>query len=187
MTVQEFKQQKPEYAHLEGDALWDKMTDYGLTIQEGEQVLKSILPFWKRYQLRWLFYRVKSNTFILNYREASKDRCSKCKRGSSSWMAFAKPDEPMKMYCIYCGSEWVPEPNTNFKHYAIKICRATSKTFWAVLDWLHLVRSSFDPRYSMFGDEGHYVKSFTVNTDTWTTTYKLKKRRWWEYILIEKR
>lgn len=27
MTVAEFKQNYPEYSHLEGDELWDKMTD----------------------------------------------------------------------------------------------------------------------------------------------------------------
>jgi hypothetical protein len=55
-----------------------------------------------------------------------------------------------------------------------------------ILDKLHIVRSSHDDRYGMFGDERKYVKSWEFNKTTGKSTTNLKSRKWWEYIFIEK-
>lgn len=42
MTVSEFKKDYPEYAHLEGDALWDMMTNVALAVGLKEEFPKKL-------------------------------------------------------------------------------------------------------------------------------------------------
>lgn len=143
MTVEEFKKLKPEYEKVEGNQLWDAMEDYILSQQQGDEIIKLIMPIWKTHTLRWLHYR-----------------------RIPSWI--------------------MSKPNTNISHKLYKFGKRISKLFWILLDKLHLVRSSIIGRYDMFGDESRYVKSWVMNMKTGKMSKNLKKRKWWEYILIEK-
>lgn len=57
MTVEDFKRDNHSLAHLEGDELYNAMEDSMLKQQVGDSVLLQTKPFYKRYQLRYLFYR----------------------------------------------------------------------------------------------------------------------------------
>ena len=58
MTTEEFKKLKPEYKDVEGDQLWNAMEDYYLQQQEGTEILKQIMPFWKTHTLEDLYLSV---------------------------------------------------------------------------------------------------------------------------------
>ena len=66
-----------------------------------------------------------------------------------------------------------------------KVGKWISKAFWLILDRLHLVRSSIHGRYEMCGDEMRYVRSWRLDMKTGVSTPELRKREWWQYILIE--
>jgi len=193
MTTEEFKKLKPEYKKVEGDQLWNAMEDYMLQQQSGSEIIKSIMPIWKTHTLRWLYYRRIPNLVMGNLKTdkyASVKRCNKCKLGVNARMEFIMIAEDgtrkCTTYCPHCGKEYKEEQNTNLSHRFYKSIKWISKLFWFILDKLHLVRSSIEGRYGMFGDEARYVKSWRYNKD-WTTQKPLmKNRKWWEYILIEK-
>jgi hypothetical protein len=190
MTVEEFKKIKPEYKDIEGEELYDAMTMYTLDQQKADEIIKSIKPIWKTHTLRWLYYRRIPNLVIGRDKWRSDKRCSKCKQGVNFRMGYLmiQKDGTQKFssYCPHCGAEYQEEPNTNLSHKFYKIINWISKSFWMILDKIHLVRSNTNARYDMFGDESKYVKSWLINTDTGVTKPKLKSRKWWEYILIEK-
>lgn len=187
MTKEEFKKLKPEYKDIEGDELWDAMTAYKLRLQEGEKILNTIKPFWKRYRLRWLFYG-KLDNFVLGKSRWASDRCKNCKKGVNSKIAIIDFEtNTTKSFCIHCSKEYIAEPNTNLDYRIYKIFKSIAKLFWNLLDFLHLVRSSHFGRYNMFGDESNYVSGWSFNYDNYTGMHPLmKKRKWWEYIIIEK-
>lgn len=194
MTTQEFKKIHPEFAHLEGDALWNAMEESMLRQQEGDAIIKSVIPARKKYQLRWLFYRRLPN-MVWSASKYDKyiahDRCKACKWGVNGRLVFIMWDKngipTSYSNCPQCGKEYKAEPNTNYSYRAYKISKRISKGFWDVLDWLHLVRSAHSGRYDIFGDEGYYVTGWELNTKTGVVITHFKKRKWWEYILIEKR
>lgn len=193
MTVAEFKKLKPEYADAEGEELWNAMTDFMTKQEQGAEILKAILPFWKRYTLRWLFYRRVPN---MKFSHPSRDkyssdkRCASCKWGVNARMAFImmRKDGTSKSYslCPHCAEEYKEEPNTNLSHRAYKVWSWLTGIFWTILDRLHLVRSSCNGRFSMFGDEARYIKGWYLDMGTGKTTPIHRKRKWWQYIVIEK-
>lgn len=192
MDVKGFKKLKPEYKDIEGDQLWDAMTEYMLRQQEGDEIIKSVMPIWKTHTLRWLYYRKIPNMVMGNPKTdkwVSDKRCSKCKKGVNARMGFRMRLEDgshkYTSYCPHCGSEYNAEANTNISHKLYKIGKRISKIFWSILDRLHLVRSSIGGRYDMIGDEARYVRSWGMNMKTGEMSKELKKRKWWEYILIE--
>lgn len=193
MTVDEFKKLKPEYAHFEGDNLYDAMTLYMLEQQRASEIIKVAMPVWKTHTLRWLFYRKVSNLLISNpkyQRWTASRRCSKCKKGVSVWMAFSCTDKNgrynPKSLCPHCGKDFIFEPNTNLSHRLYNTYKSIIRGFWLIFDRLHLIRSSIHGRYDMFGDEARYVAHWTYDKNWNQKKPALKKRKWWEYILIEK-
>ncbi len=193
MTAEEFKKLKPEYSSLEGDDLWDAMTMYVLSQQQASETIKTSLPFFKTHTLRWLYYRRIPNLVWGNYKTdkwISDKRCSKCKWGVNQRLVWSFRDANdvwhSQCKCPHCNEDYVAEPNTNISHKVYMLLKRISRTFWFILDWLHLVRSCMDSRYSMGGDESRYVSMFSMNMKTGEAKYILKKRKWWEYIFIEK-
>lgn len=191
MTAAEFKELKPEYKNIEGDQLWNAMEDYMLRQQRGSEVLKVIMPIWKTHTLRWLFYRKVIGSFISNPKYdkwSSGNRCVLCKKGVNLMIMFSEISEggtkKHLVYCPHCGEEYKKEPNTNLSHNLWKFGKWINMSFWLILDKLHLIRSG--SRYGLFGDEARYVKLQTIYLETGKTTQCLEKRKWWEYILIEK-
>jgi hypothetical protein len=191
MTVEEFKKIKPEYKDAQSDELLDAMTNYMLRVQAGEQIAKSILPFWKTHTLRWLYYR-RIPSWEMGKpgtdKYTSPSRCSSCKKGVNMrlmFMDFTKNES--YSICPHCSERYIEEPNTNLSHKIYLSLKWVSKFFWTILDRLHLVRSSHSERYDMFGDESRYVKYFSFNYDTGDHSVTLKKRKWWEHIFIERR
>jgi len=180
MTVEEFKKKKPELAHLEGDMLLNAMEDYVLRQQEGYAITKIVLPFWKRYTFRWLFYRKTKNWSMQKGDYTSPKRCAVCKRPTGMLWGIGG-----KLYCH--GHEYKEELNTSVKHRVWVIYCKISTIFWLSLDWLHIVRSTYDSRYGMFGDENQYVDHWTMNMETGEMKFILKKRKWWQYIFVERK
>ena len=145
-----------------------------------------------KYKLRYLFYRKIPNfTFpdVKSDKYKSLDRCSRCKQGVNVRLgiAFFKEDGSVEYIskCPHCGADYVAEANTNLNHKLYIFSQFLIKLFWKFLDKLHLVRSSCDGRYDMFGDEWHYVTAWGISEDK--TKYILKPRKWWEYIIIKKK
>ena len=96
--------------------------------------------------------------------------------GTTRWTSF----------CPHCRKEYHEEPNTNFTYKIYLMGKWISNAFWAILDGIHLVRSSIHSRYEMFGDESRYVESWEMNFKTGKTITHNRKRKWWEHILIER-
>jgi len=193
MDVEEFRKLKPEYKDIEDNQLWDAMTDYMLRQQQGNEIMKPIMPIWKTHTLRWLHYKRIPN-WVMGKPSTDKyiadKRCKECKWGVNArmvWMFTAEDGTRSSHFnCPHCRKEYHGEPNTNFTHKLYKTGKRISKIFWTILDRLHLVRSSIGGRYDMFGDEARYVRSWGINMTTGEMSKTLKKRKWWEYILIEK-
>lgn len=189
MTIQEFKKLKPKYKDIDGNQLWDAMEDYMLQQQQESEILKVIMPIWKTHTFRWLFYRRVPNMLKQNYRLAD-NRCKSCKKGVNSRfiISMRQEDGTWKSYCNcpHCNKEYIAEPNTNLSYKLWKYYEKIISLFWWILDKLHLVKSSVHGRYDMFGDEARYVKHWTYNKKDLYPTSLMKKRKWWEYILIEK-
>lgn len=192
MTTEEFKKLKPQYANIEGDELWDAMTEYMLRQQEGSEILKTTMPIWKTHTLRWLFYRKRSNWVMGDPKMdkwVSDNRCSKCKWGVNQRLVWSFRDEAGQWHstckCPHCNEDYVPEPNTNLSHKFYKAWKWISGLFWNVLDKIHLVRNSCNSRYEMGGDESRYIISWEFkNNGEVIPSHRLRK--WWEYILIER-
>jgi hypothetical protein len=180
MTTEDFKKDRPEYAHLQGNDLWDAMTEVKLREQRAERILSQIKPFWKRYTLRYLFY-VKRTNGVFVTPEASNDRCVSCKKGVSTFIGWGG-----KVICL-CGAELIREPNTNASHYWYLAKKKAKKYFFAVLEFTHLVRYSYEGRYDTFGDEMHFVSRYVYDMNWKLLRVEMKPRKWWEYIIIEKR
>lgn len=189
MTAEEFKKTNPHLSHLEGDALFNAMEDYWLKQNEANEIIKQIKPIWKTHTLRWLFYvRKKNLCFGKNDWSASKI-CDKCRKGVSSFITWSTFSEDGKgkshSYCPHCGKEMNRVDNDNVSHKLYKFTEKLKNWFWWVLDKSHIARYSIEGRYGMFGDEARYVKSWTVNMKSGEEKANFKKRKWWEYILIE--
>lgn len=183
MTVEEFRKAKPEFAHLEGDQLWDEMSNYMMRQQTGEEYLRPFRPFWQRYMLRYLFYRVSATTLLPPY---SHQRCKRCKGGRNMKLYFPKQDEDGKLYMVHSCGALVSEvePNTNWDYLLWLFWHNWKEiAFWKPVQWIHLVKTDRGGgRYSMFGDEAHYVKEWIVRDDRYRMV--LHPRPWWQYIVI---
>lgn len=92
----------------------------------------------------------------------------------------------MFMHCPHCGNDLKKEKNTNLNHKLWGIGKNISILFWNFLDKIHLVRSQVSGRYDMIGDECKYVKHWTMNYEIGKMSFTPKKRKWWEYIFIER-
>jgi len=166
MTTEEFKKDNPQYAEIEGTDLWNAMEDSMLKNRK------------KHYQLRYLFYRILPNIVFGLKDYESNTRCKVCKKSGAYGFYYQGK--------LMCGDhEYQSEPNTSTKHRLYLIWKSITNLFWTILEKVHIVRSAYDGRYSLFGDESMYVKQFTINIETGKTTYEFKKRKWWEYIIIE--
>ena len=189
MTTEDFKKANPQLAHLEGDALWDAMTTYGARQIEGQKILSQIRPFWKRYTVRWIFYRKTKNWILRQPNYKSPTRCKRCKNASSFRMIFSNPkgveELPNGSYHVHCGKKYIEEPNTNLDHRLWKLWKPVVNFLWDALDWIHLVRNSSESRYGMFGDESYFILSWTHNMETGASSHTKRSRKWWEYIIIE--
>ncbi len=166
------------------------MEDYMLRQQQGSEVLKVIMPIWKTHTLRWLFYRKVPNIIMSTDKWGHADRCKLCKKGVNARIVFSmrRDDGTWKTVsqCPRCGKDYEAEPNTNLSHKLWKSYKEITNPFWLILDKIHLVRSTTDGRYGMMGDESRYIKSTEFDKDWNFVKTHLKRRKWWEYILIEK-
>lgn len=189
MTVEDFKKQNPNLSHLEGNSLWDAMEDSMLQQQSAEDVVKQIMPIWKTHTFRWLFYRRIKNRMStpLKYDKwMAHSRCNHCKWGVNSHIVLLQKDGAIHI-CPNCGKNYTKEPNTNFSHQVYLIGNRVVKMFWRILDNIHLIRSSVEGRYDTFGDESRYVLSTRYSNKWEFVSRTMRKRKWWEYILIERR
>ena len=123
MTAEEFKKLKPEYKDVEGDQLWDAMTDYVLRQQAGSETMKAIMPIWKTHTLRWLYYRRTKNFAFQSFKHdkyTSNERCAKCKKGVGARFGWSEAHEDgtytFTSYCPHCHEEYKGEPNPNLTH-----------------------------------------------------------------------
>jgi DNA-directed RNA polymerase subunit RPC12/RpoP len=174
MTPQQFKDKYPQYKDLEGDDLWNRME---LMLLYEQQQKKP-----KKYQLRWLFYRNKVNFSLGKNNYTATERCSKCKKGVSFFMAIWWEGKTISN-CPHCGEDLVKEKNTSFLHKL----HTKKEVFWKVLDWLHICRDTIGHRYDMFNDEHYFIMSTEYTNDWEFKKHNFRKRKWWEYIVIEKR
>lgn len=90
------------------------------------------------------------------------------------------------VFCSHCGKPLVEEPNTSWLYKWLTFVSKAKKIGWMILEFTHLFRYTSDPRYSMFGDEAHYVKGWVIHNDG-REEAMMRKRKWWEYIVIERR
>ncbi len=190
MTAEEFKILKPEYKDAEGDELWDAMHSYFIQQKRATDVVNKTKPIWKTHTLRWLFYRRKDNVVFGKNGVSSDKMCQSCKKGVNSYLAFSCIDSEGKHYtvanCPFCKEKLVRVPNTTISHKLYKFWTKCVILFWVFLDKIRLVRSSIEGRYGMFGDESRYTTGFYLNMETGKSTSLMRKRKWWEYIIIEK-
>lgn len=188
VTVESFKKENPGLAHLEGDALWDAMEQYQMRLQLKEKALVKTLPFLQRYRLRYLFYYKMPNMVFCRNGYTGDKRCSSCKKGTGGprllMLDLTGTGESFSP-CPHCSKKLVEEPNTNLNHRLWKTWKQLKKYFRAFVEWTHLVRFDISGRYEMFGDESHYVQSWEIGPKV--SRYKLKPRKWWEHIFIERR
>lgn len=188
MTAKEYKILKPEHSHLEGDELWDAMEDYMLRQQSGQEVMKSAVPFFKRYQLRWLFYRKPQPSFSYGTNDyTSEKRCAKCKKGVGGTKHGIMWDSGVTYFCPHGCGELIEQKNTNLNHRIYILWKPVLKFIVLALDRLHILRMPGNQRNGLFADEGKYLSHWTMNIETGETKMFYKKRKWWEYIFIEKR
>lgn len=185
MTVEEFKKENPKLSHLHGEELWNAMEHSRIRQQKADEIIKQIKPIWKTHTLRWLFYRKKKNLVFGENNYTANTMCSLCKKGTDGPCFYIMGLN--KLYCPHCGTDELKRiSNTNFNHRLYIIGKFISNYTWKFLSMIRLVRSSIEGRYDMFGDERRHVESWQLNYSTGRTSYRLKKRKWWEYILIEK-
>lgn len=180
LSAEQFKKIKPEYNSISGEDLMNAMENYMLQQQSAQEIMKTSMPFFKRYQLRWIFYRRLPNMIFQKGNYTSNKRCKICKKGMGMlWMYQGK------MLCA--GHEFQEEKNISLKHKLYVAGKFLNNLFWKGLDKIHLVRSAHEGRYDMFGDETKYVSSWGFNIETGEVKFNIKKRKWWEHIFIERK
>lgn len=184
MTSEQFKKLKPEYADLQGESLLKAMEDYMVRLTQGYEVTKIVLPFWKRYTFRWLFYR-RLRWTLDKPGYQSDERCVRCKKGVGVKYGFQLNGKLM-FHCQHCWQPLEVEPNRNIDYRLHVIGSAIGEAFWWTMDKVHLVRSSHYDRYDMFGDEMRYVEYYGYSSHNDTCRLVLRSRKWWEYIFIER-
>lgn len=180
MTTQQFKEKYPEYSHLEGESLWNMMENTMLIEKRSDP---------KKYQLRWLFYRNKQNLTYGRNNYTASEMCDKCKKGVSHYLSFMNfgGDNKTVSVCPHCSQNMNTVPNTNLNHKLWKIYKKLEDSFWKILDYLHICRDTVGGRYDMFNDEYYFVKSTEYSSNWNFFKNNFRDRKWWEYIIIEKR
>lgn len=181
MTTKEFKDKYPQYKNLEGNSLWNMMENTLLIEQRKKP---------KKYQLRWLFYRGKKNFVLGKNDHTSSQTCDKCRKGVSNYLSIFDfgGSKVSISFCPHCGKEMKPVPNTNFNHKLWKIYKKLEDAVFNTLDFLHIMRNTISKnRYEMFSDESYFVKSEKYDNNWNFKERELRSRKWWEYIIIEKR
>lgn len=181
MTTEEFKEKYPQYSHLEGNALWNMMENTLLIEQRKKP---------KRYQLRWLFYRGKKNLVFGKNNYTASEMCDKCNKGVNHYLSifdFGGSGKGTSL-CPHCGKEMKPVLNTNLNHKLWKVYKKVEEGVFNTLDFLHILRNTTSKsRYEMFSDESYFVKFEKYDNDWNFKGRELRSRKWWEYIIIEKR
>ena len=172
MTPEKFKKVYPEYSHLEGEQLLNTMENVYLWTK---------LRAKKKYQLRWLLYRNKPNFGFGKNNFTATERCSKCKKGVAYWMTYMWGDKIISK-CPHCREDLTREKNTSLVHFLWK----KKEIFWNLLDFLHLCRNTVGGRYEMGNEESYFVESQEFDEDWNHIKTNFRKRKWWEYIIIEK-
>lgn len=181
MTTKEFKEKYPQYKNLEGNALWNMMENTSLIEQRKKP---------KKYQLRWLFYRGSKNLVFGKNNYTATRICDKCKKGVSNYISFFDfGDNKLSVsLCPHCGKEMIPIPNTNLNHKLWKFYKKIEDGFFNTLDFLHILRNTtYKSRFEMFSDESYFVKFEKYDNEWHFKERELRSRKWWEYIIIEKR
>lgn len=194
MTADQFKAAYPEHAHLEGNELWNMMEDKAMITQEGDRILLKSRPFWKRYRLRWLFYRnPKPYMSCFGPQYTHSERCRACKNGVNArivWITLGGSDvDKPKNRCPKCNEEYFKEKNTGLDHKTWLLWMKLCSAFWWLMDAIHIVRNpnkGLAGRYDMFSDESRYVAYISYNNETGMTKTVLRSRKWYEYIFIKK-
>ena len=191
MTTEDFKRLKPEYKDIEGNELWDAMTNYMLQLQNGQEVLNTMKPFWKRYQLRWLFYVKKRNMIFGKNGYTASKICYYCRKGVSMYMGFISfaenGESTYSASCPYCNERLRQVENTNLNHKLYKLYKWLTKGLVRLVEFTHIVKWDIEGRYGIFGDESMFVKSTHYDNDWNYLKTVYKKRRWWEYIFIPRK
>lgn len=178
MNAEEFKEAYPKLSHLEGMDLIDAMEDVLLHQQAGEEIIKTTFQFWKRYQLRWLFYRKGQYGFTRPEWQTS-EVCQQCKRGANSMMMLGR-----EVFCISCGSPLVKVENKRIKYRLWLKWKIIDKWLEIALDKLHILRKRNESRYGIFGDESCYCyQTFKIDGSDFKNVHK--PRRWFEYVFIK--
>ena len=187
MTTEEFKKSYPEHAHLEGDALWDMMTEKALVTQEGDKILLRTKPFWKRYRLRWLYYPKRRGWGRLyDPQYTNSQRCDKCKVGVGSYFGMMSKSG-FEAHCPKCGPGMVLEPNKNLDHKLWSAWREVLRWLFVVLNFLHIRRHDSFGRYdAMGGDEAQFVMYYEVIHNPYQIITRLRPRRWWEWVVVRR-
>ncbi|HXU28817.1 MAG TPA: hypothetical protein VN698_16425 [Bacteroidia bacterium] len=183
MTAEDFKRDYPKHAHLEGIELIDAMTMAMLRQQQGEAIIRTSQSFFKRYRLRWLFYR---NSHALSFGRnnyTASNMCSICRKGVSSYVVM-NYEGRRQCFCPHGSHELVQVPNNTLHHSLWLKWVKIKSVLETVLDKLHIVRKPHENRYSIFGDERHYMHQ-TINMETYDVKNIMHSRRWWEYVFIK--
>lgn len=172
MTLNKFKKKYSKYKDLEEQKLFSDMEQVYLVEKQRAK---------KQYQLRWLFYKRKPNFILGKNNYTASERCSKCKKGVSTYLFIWTPSKNIYK-CPHCAEDLVKEKNTSIKR---KLWNYRN-VFWNLLDYLHICRYSATGRYDMLGDECYLVESREYDKDWNLIKINFKKRKWWEHIIIEK-
>lgn len=180
MTSEEYKKLFSEHSKgMSGSELADAMEDY--MINESYRQSERRLPFFKKYQLRYLFYRVKGvGLFSLTPKNLCDTSCKKCKHPVQIKSGIFLPGIGTKYYCRNCGSELIEIKNTSF----LRKINPIMQLFWIIMQVMHIVKTSDFGRYDLFGDEARYAY-LMVDFEN-NKTIIIQKRKWWEYIFIKR-
>lgn len=135
--------------------------------------------FFKKYKLRYLFYRRMPASPIAPDWQI-KYVCLYCKKGSSLIFLVGG-----KQLCSHCLEPLIEVKNKSAKYILWKLWSPISEGLFSLLQFLHIVKSSYGGRYSMFGDESRYV-AYKINVNTQNHQLIKKKRKWFEYIFIRR-
>jgi hypothetical protein len=183
MNVKEFKKLKPEFAHLEGEPLWEAMTVFIKQQKDADETIQSAFGFFKQYKPRKLFYLKYSGQMYLRPWQSNK-RCRRCRKGVTSEVECFNEYTGNRL-CPNCQKPPWEEPNKNLSYLLWKKWSPVKKAVLKALNWLCIVGDNPSGRYGMFGDESKYVIR-SVNFPASGQKLIYKPRRWWEYIFVKR-
>ncbi|MDC7248574.1 MAG: hypothetical protein PQJ49_01485 [Sphaerochaetaceae bacterium] len=141
----------------------------------------------KKYQLRWLFYRKSVSYRFGKNNYTASEICKLCRKGVSYYMTVLMFGGKSHSYCPHCSQNLEKVPNTNFNHKLWKFGKKLDGYLENFLNFTHILRKRGESRYGMFGDESKYILATEFSKDWDFVKEHKRKRKWWEYIIIEKR